>query len=154
MVFLRADRRDTGDDVVACVSGKLINFIGHYERCLTKSSGSLNLTRNDRKYHILAILPLSEVFFKPKFQGQKGPDMRGKVDAGGCVGMQDILDGGAFEKIPFHELAVEELLSRVVFEFSSEPGIDRNAEAHLGAEHDLFGDDSAERFFEDIFFVV
>ena len=154
MFFLRADRRDTGDDVVACVSGKLINFIGHYERSSAKSSGSLNFTRNDRKYHILAILPLSEVFFKPEFQGQKGPDMRGKVDTGGCVGVQDAFDGGAFEKIPFHELAVEELLSRVVFEFSSEPGIDRNAEAHLGAEHDLFGDDSAERFFEDIFFVV
>ena len=28
---------------------------------------------------------------------------------------------------------------------------DRNAEAHLGAKHDLVGDDSAECFFEDIF---
>ena len=89
MFFLKADRRDTGGDVVACVSGKLINFIGHRERCSAKSSGSSSFTRNDRKYRILAILPLSEVFFKPGFQGQRGPNMRRKVDAGGCVGVEN-----------------------------------------------------------------
>ena len=92
MFFLRADRRDTGDDVVACVSGKLISFIGHYERSSAKSSRLSNFTRNDGKYRILAILPLSEVFFKPEFQGQKGPDMRGKVHVSGGMAMENIFD--------------------------------------------------------------
>lgn len=80
--------------------------------------------------------------------------MVAEVDSGCAVCIEKFFNGFFPKESSVCCSLGEECLVGVIFEFIAKPGVNGDAESHLGAEHDFVGDESAKRFLEDIFLVV
>src|SRR3989338_6895083 len=111
--------------------------------------------RNDSKLRFCKrIIPFLEVFFKPKLERQERPNPGGIVDSCCIVVVQYFFYLLFFEKTSLYGFFREEDVISILLQLSSKPTINRHAESHFRTEHHFIGDDAAERFFEDVFFVI
>ncbi len=77
-----------------------------------------------------------------------------KVDVRGGVRVENILYSITFEKVPLHELAIQEFPRGIVFEFTPKPSVNRDAKPHLGSEHDFIREDATESLLQDVLLVI